>query len=155
MSPTSEGPLKTEAPFFWKPPEQDTFRHNSRHGRDRREHHRKPSSASAKERLIPPTDCTRNGEKTSVDKPVHQKQTHAPRTADLSDFSSAAVWIFEESRPLKISAPQKKDEATVISTLLCFRSALHDGGKGLGIPRPGHIARKRSTQSKLRALPLP
>ena len=66
------------------------------------------SSASAKERLIPPTDCTRNGEKTSVDKPVHQKQTHAPRTADLSDFSSAAVWIFEESRPLKISAPQKR-----------------------------------------------
>ena len=79
------------------------------------------SSASAKERLINPTDCTRNGEKTSVDKPVHQKQTHAPRTTDLNDSPALPSGYLRKAALRKYPPPpKKKDEASVISTLLLF-----------------------------------
>ena len=65
------------------------------------------SSASAKERLINPTDCTRNGEKTSVDNPSTKKQSRA-QDSELERLSGAAVWIFEKSRPQEISAPSPK-----------------------------------------------
>ena len=55
----------------------------------------------------------------------------------------------------KYPLPKKRMRPPLFPHCFCFHTALHDGGKARVIPHPGHIARKRSTQSKLRGLPLP